>query len=123
MGKEDLLAKIEKVKEEHKQRHIEHWENLKHFETSDDVPIIPVCDAETYKNFYLPRLINAGAIPKCKLIVGETYIGNCRNSDEAIWNGEQFEYKRYKFGTFYTDKINHFEDDDGYDVFVPIKKK
>jgi hypothetical protein len=24
-------------------------------------------------------------------------------------------------GTTYIDEINHFEDDDGYDLFVPIK--
>jgi hypothetical protein len=29
---------------------------------------------------------------------------------------------RWKFGTSYVDSVNHFEDDDGYDLFVPIRK-
>lgn len=62
-------------------------------------------------------------IPKNKLIIGEEYCGICRNSSKAIWNGEEFEYKRYKLGSYYTDYINHYEDDDGYDLFVPIRHK
>lgn len=60
-------------------------------------------------------------IPKKELIVGEEYSGYCRNSDKARWNGKEFEYERYKFGSYYTDTINHFEDDDGFDLFIPIK--
>ena len=62
-------------------------------------------------------------IPKNELIIGETYDGNCRNSDSAKWNGNTFEYIRHKFGSSYMEEINHFEDDDGYDVFVPMKIK
>ena len=32
-----------------------------------------------------------------------------------------FEYWRHKFGVF-LDVCNHFEDDDGYALFVPIKE-
>ena len=60
-------------------------------------------------------------IPKNELVVGKEYTGNCRNSHKAVWKGDHFEYKRYKFGNYYTDKINHYEDDDGYDVFVPVE--
>ena len=60
-------------------------------------------------------------IPKNELIVGKEYVGNCRNSSKAVWKGDHFEYQRYKFGYCYTDKINHYEDDDGYDVFVPVE--
>ena len=56
------------------------------------------------------------------LIIGKEYLGSCRNSERAIWNGKCFEYERYKWGTTYIDEINHFEDDDGYDLFVPIKE-
>lgn len=59
-------------------------------------------------------------IPKNELKIGQRYLGSCRNSDIAIWNGKQFEYHRYKFGDFFLEKINHFEDDDGYDLFVPF---
>ena len=62
-------------------------------------------------------------IPKNELIIDKEYFGNCRNSDKAIWKGDHFEYRRYKFGGYYTDKINHYEDDNGYDVFVPVEIK
>ena len=74
------------------------------------------------KHFRLKYQIGYTLLPIIKenLIVGQKYLGVCRNSDVAIWNGEQFEYKRNKFGSTFTEKINHFEDDDGYDVFVPF---
>ena len=62
-------------------------------------------------------------IPKNELIEGKEYFGNCRNSYKAIWKGDHFEYRRYKFGEYYIDEINHYEDDDGYDVFVPVEIK
>ena len=69
------------------------------------------------------KLIEKGAIPKKDLVIGTTYTGVCRNSDEATWLGDKFEYIRYKFGTRYKETINHFEDDDGYDLFVPLSIK
>lgn len=60
-------------------------------------------------------------IPKNELVVGKTYRGNCRNSDIAVWDGEKFWYDRYKFGSTFKESINHYEDDDGYDVFVPFE--
>ena len=60
-------------------------------------------------------------IAKKDLVVGKTYQGECRNASEAVWDGRQFMYRRYKWGTTYTENINHYEDDDGYDVFVPIE--
>lgn len=62
-------------------------------------------------------------VPKNELEIDKEYLGNCRNSGKAVWKGDHFEYQRYKFGSYYTDEINHYEDDDGYDVFVPIKFK
>jgi hypothetical protein len=61
-------------------------------------------------------------IPKKDLIIGKKYSGICSNTSEAVWNGKVFEYERYKFGFFYDDTINHYEDDDGYDVFVPFER-
>lgn len=88
------------------------------------IPDVPKIDSlEDYQEFVVKNYIRCGAIPKKDLIVGETYIGNCRNATEATWNGEVFVYKRTKFGITYNEKINHFEDDDGYDLFVPIKIK
>lgn len=60
-------------------------------------------------------------IPKSELVVGAVYQGECRNSDTAMWDGDKFVYERHKFGSSYNERINHFEDDNGYDVFVPMK--
>lgn len=61
-------------------------------------------------------------IPKSQLLIGKKYKGICRNSYSAIWNGTDFEYDRWKFGIHYIDHINHYEDDDGYDLFVPFEE-
>ena len=115
--------RLQQIRQQREKRIKEHWNNLKKFENEDDIPVIPVVDKEEYENFYVPILIRCGAIPKDKLVTGKTYIGNCRNACKAKWNGNRFEYERYKFGTYYTEEINHFQDDDGYDVFVPIKEE
>lgn len=96
--------------------------NVKHFETPDNVPEIPYVEPDVYKEVVIPNLIRLGAIPKSKLKVGKTYLGACRNAEKAVWRGKFFVYKRYKFGMWYEEEINHFEDDDGYDLFVPIKQ-
>lgn len=97
--------------------------NLEEFKDVDDIPDIPGCTKEELDNIIIPSLYRCGAIPKKDLIIGETYLGSCRNSYEAKWNGTYFLIKRNKFGTYYNDKINHFEDDDGFDLFIPIKIK
>ena len=61
-------------------------------------------------------------IPKSELVVGKEYPGHCRNASKATWDGKKFHYTRYKFGTEFEEKINHYEDDYGMDVFVPIKE-
>ena len=121
---------IEKVKQrlleqkaKEKADRIERFNRLKPFETIDDIPDIPrVNDPNIYKEVIVKNLIRCGAIPKDKLEVGATYEGTCRNADKATWNGKYFDYKRYKFGEWEDAKINHFQDDNGYDLFVPIKK-
>ena len=87
-----------------------------------DVPNLPIVDSDEWKNFYVPILIERGAIPKNKLVIGKRYLGKCRNADIAIWLGDVFEYQRYKFSCTFPEKINHFEDDNGYDLFVPIRE-
>lgn len=69
-------------------------------------------------------LIEKGAIPKSKLKNKTKYYGSCRNTNYAIWNAEsqKFCYERWKFGIVSIDYVNHFEDDDGYDLFIPIKE-
>lgn len=60
-------------------------------------------------------------VPKSELMNGITYQGRCRNTTEAIWDVDKFVYIRHKFGSSYPEEINHYEDDDGYDVFIPIE--
>lgn len=92
-------------------------------ELNDDVLYgLPQAPPEFWESI-CEKLIEKGAIPKKDLVVGTTYTGVCRNSDEATWLGDKFEYTRYKFGAYYKDTINHFEDDDGYDLFVPLSIK
>jgi hypothetical protein len=104
-------------------RRITAWNNLKHFEKPDDVPKIPQCPKDEYDAFYIPRLIGAGAIPKKDLIDQQVYIGNHRRCTVAKWDNatNKFMYWRNKFGCVFLETCNHFEDDDGYALFVPIK--
>lgn len=59
-------------------------------------------------------------IPKSELKHGAYYSGECRNAGIARWNGEKqvFVYWRGSMaGDWYTEEINHPEDDDGCDLF------
>ena len=116
---------LEKARINQKER-IKHYleYEMKPFKTIDDIPNIPILDnSNDYKECVVKNFIRCGAIPKSELEIGETYIGNCRNASEATWLGNYFQYNRTKFGITYKDKINHFEDDNGFDLFVPIMKK
>ena len=120
---EKAKAKLEKERAERKQNMIKWFNKMKPFKDHHDIPCVPCTDEETYQNVIIPNLIRCGAIPKDQLEVGAKYEGDCRNAHIAVWkeNG-RFEYMRTKFGCTYPEEINHFQDDDGYDVFVPIKK-
>lgn len=123
MDIEKVKDKLQKEKEGRYNIILEYWKNRKPFKDEDDIPSIPIVSKEDYENIIIPNIIRCGGIPKDKLIVGKTYIGDCRNASEAVWNGEKFTYMRTKFGNTYEEDINHFQDDDGYDLFVPIKIK
>lgn len=99
---------------------IERFDRMERFESVDDIPYIPIVSKEIFDSVIIPNLIRCGAIPKSKLMIGRTYIGSCRNAEKAVWTGSEFVYERHKFGTSYLDHIKHFQDDDGYDLFVPI---
>lgn len=104
-------------------RTIYDFDKLEPFENEDDIPDIPkVKDKELYERYIVKNLIRCGAIPKDQLVVGKTYLGSCRNTSKATWKGTFFVYDRYKNYSYYEDEINHFQDDDGYDLFVPIKQ-
>lgn len=118
----ELKAKIDEEKAERKRRVLEYWNNLPKFEKPEDVPNIPRVDPVEYKEFYVPKLIAAGAIPKNELVGGQFYFGEYRNANVGRWLAEKqvFEHWRYKFG-YRLDDCNHFEDDNGYALFVPIR--
>jgi hypothetical protein len=95
------------------------WMTLNPFEKESDVPDLP----NPLNDFYKQRIIELGGIPKSELKDGQWYYGNFRNSDLGKWNSEkqEFGHWRYKFG-FRWDTCNHFEDDNGSAVFVPLRK-
>ena len=102
----------------------EYFNNLPPFNGDPNkIPDIPVMPIWFLKEKVWPGLIRAGAIPKKDLIPGKEYIGSCRNSSKATWDGEKFIYTRTKFGDSFEDTIKHFEDDDEFDVFIPIYEK
>jgi (p)ppGpp synthase/HD superfamily hydrolase len=87
-------------------------------------------DRETIYRIHLPQpipyslykeLFKKGIVPKHKLIKGKYYFGKCRQSQVALWNGYVFVYMRTKFGSIYPEDINHLEDDNGYDLFIPLE--
>lgn len=103
---------------------IEYLENMEPFTDVDSIPDVPKMDTpEDYEKYVVKNFIRCGAIPKNQLEVGEVYYGHCRNASEATWDGIHFIYIRHKSGFTYPEIINHFQDDDGYDLFVPIKKR
>lgn len=96
--------------------------NMSSFTDIEDIPSIPkMRNIEDYQEYVIKNYIRCGAIPKDQLIIGEEYLGTCRNSNKALWDGKEFIYQRTKFNSTYTEKINHFEEDDGYDLFIPLK--
>lgn len=120
---QEVKDKLKREKEERYNTVLNHWKERKPFRDEDDIPPIPIVLPKDYEEIIVPNIIRCGGIPKDKLIVGKTYIGDCRNATEAVWDGEKFTYMRTKFGSTYPETINHFQDDDGYDLFVPLKIK
>ena len=123
METQEVKDKLKKEKEERYNTVLNYWKERKPFRDEDDIPPIPIVLPKDYEEIIVPNIIRCGGIPKDKLIVGKTYIGDCRNATEAVWDGEKFTYMRTKLGSTYPETINHFQDDDGYDLFVPLKIK
>ena len=121
--REKIIELLQKNKEERYNNILDYWKERKPFKDENDNLDIPIVKKEDYDNIIVPNIIRCGGIPKEKLIIGKTYIGHCRNAHEAVWDGEKFTYMRTKFGNTYPEDINHFQDDDGHDLFVPIREK
>lgn len=94
---------------------------MKKFEKLEDIPDFPRWKDEEEFRKLVEEFIEAGAIAKEDLITGAWYSGSCRNTYLAQWTGKCFRFIRDKFGGSYVETVNHFEDDDGYDVFIPVK--
>lgn len=116
-------AQLQQIKEERLKKIKQFWENeLPKVNSPEDVPELPKVSETEWREFYVPKLIQAGAIAKENLVVGKIYIGDHRRTNCAKWTGKEFVYRRYKFGMVYDDYCNHFEDDDGFALFVPIRE-
>lgn len=65
-----------------------------------------------------------GLLMKVDLKDGHYYLGRSRNASVARWDAarERFTYMRVKFLSVYPEDICHPEDDDGYDLFFPLKE-
>lgn len=63
-------------------------------------------------------------ISKADLIDGQYYHGVCRNSYIAVWDKRKncFFYMRSKFGGWLLEKISHPDDEEYWDVFIPLKE-
>jgi ATP sulfurylase len=74
-------------------------------------------------SFDIEEYYKLGVVRKEDLVDGKTYIGICRNATTAKWDAEKnvFTYLRTKFNLTFPEDINHIADDDGYDLFIPIK--
>jgi hypothetical protein len=96
------------------------WNGLKPFKDERDVPALPV----PLTDFYINRLIDLGAISLSKLEDNTWYYGNYRNSKFGKWDGtnEVFHILRYKWGKSLWDECKHFQHDDGFALFVPLRK-
>lgn len=79
------------------------------------------------------KAVSEGLLAKKDLVDGLYYYGHCRNARVARWdaNGKprvgvedgptgRFVHIRTKFGGSFPESINHPEDDNGFDFFIPV---
>ena len=63
-------AQLEQIREERKKKVKEYWENLPKINTPRDVPELPKVDIQEWKDYYVPKLIEAGPLPKKEFLEG-----------------------------------------------------
>lgn len=98
------------------------FDNLTNFEYPENIPYIPNVNNEFYYNNILPNLLRCGAIPKNHLVKNTMYRGSSKYATEALWKGEYFIYLYEKWGSKQIKKVNHFENYNGNDIFIPIEE-
>jgi len=107
-------------------------ENIENVKKKENIyfPDIETFDEDSIFRIKLPKPIpysmfheiyNKGIIPKKDLRKNTYYWGKCRNASVALWNGYEFIYVRTKFMDTFNEDIKHPEDDDGYDLFIPLR--
>lgn len=123
MNKDELLNQLKQNKKTKKLELRKIWDSLPIFETENDIPELPITTQKEWDEYYVPKLIESGAIPKKELIHGQFYLGSHPKTKIARWNKitNKFEFWDNKEPKFIKE-CNHFEDDDGHILFVPIKK-
>lgn len=78
-----------------------------------------VDDALNLKIYH--QLIYSGEwIPMEEMIVGALYLCNARNFYLGIWNGERFDYMRYKFGQTFPDTELHWDEGPPFGTVKPL---
>jgi len=72
----------------------------------------------------LKKAEELGMIPKRDLKPWAYYSGSCRNARIAMWdsNRQLFIHLRTKFRDTFAETIPHPEDDEGWDVFIPVEE-
>lgn len=88
----------------------------------------------------MEKLVQLGMIPREELEDRAYYIGVCRNTQIAQWiespgwpsktelpnknqkRGPCFYHMREKFNSIYVEQINHPANDNGFDLFIPLRK-
>jgi len=73
-------SELRRIKDEREKRIKEYWKNIPKFKNPEDIPDLPKVDQQEWKDYYVPKLIESGAIPKTELIENQSYIGNHRNA-------------------------------------------
>lgn len=128
INKEEFLKLNNEIrpfrKEEGRNNMIKFWKNFNTILTDPkDVPTIHLFGKD-YQNYVIPALIRNGAIPKKDIKNGHFYYGEWRAGQFGKWDKEkgQFYIWRNKWNQWYLDQANHFENDDNYALFVPLKE-
>jgi hypothetical protein len=101
---------------------------------SEKVKVVMLClKGNPLPEGAVEKAVMVGLLPKKDLVDGRYYYGHCRNARVARWdaNGKpglgveegsagRFVHIRHKFGESFPESINHPEDDNGFDFFIPV---
>lgn len=108
-------------REEREAKILKMWTELRPF--NEEGAFVPELPRELTR-FHIAKLIKCGAIEKEELKDGVWYYGDYRNAKFGLWDAEkeQFKIQRYKHGRYRWDTCYHFQDDDGFALFVPLRE-